>query len=407
MHLSAERRLGSVLDAILRGYVDWFGSGRALAQGLLAGIAYRPLRAVSIVPLAGVAADRRPGPPQSDGTIVQHSDAGPAGGGAVKVASRTVAGYLVDLDAEGIWENLTPRRGHRVHIAGSAERAFGEARLSSAMRISSRRRDTYQAASFLNRDQLQSAQSVEATTSDTLDARLQLLAPVAAGLRVIAQPDLTRPVAPDDAVAFLCDAARSVDDLHLVAVGPLTNVALALRRDPGLRSRLAGLTIMGGGAHAGNVTPVAEFNVWADPEAAAIVFSEAAPLTMVGLDVTHKVLLGGDEAARMRSAGTPAAHFAAGLLEYAYDRCREFGLEAAPVHDATAIIAVTHPHLFRRSTHPVAVELHGEHTRGMTVTDVRPPAAIAAEPAPPAQDVVWDADAAAVIDLIVQAVINT
>ncbi|MYJ41134.1 MAG: hypothetical protein F4076_01620, partial [Acidimicrobiaceae bacterium] len=171
-----------------------------------------------------------------------------------------------------------------------------------------------------------------------------------AGLGDAALPELARSVASDDAVAFLCDTSRSVDGLHLVAVGPLTNVALALRRDPDLRSRLAGLTIMGGGAHAGNVTPVAEFNVWADPEAAAIVFREAAPLTMVGLDVTHKVLLGGSEASRMRSVGTPAADFAAGLLEYAYDRCREFGLEAAPVHDATAIIAVTHPHLFRRST---------------------------------------------------------
>ena len=228
----------------------------------------------------------------------------------------------------------------------------------------------------------------------------------ATGLGDVALPELSRSVDSEDAVAFLCDTARSVDDLHLVAVGPLTNVALALRRDPHLRSRLAGLTIMGGGAHAGNVTPVAEFNVWADPEAAAIVFNEAAPLTMVGLDVTHRVLLGGDEAARMRSAGTPAAGFAASLLEFAYARCREFGLEAAPVHDATAIIAVTHPHLFRRSSHPVTVELHGEHTRGMTVTDVRPPAAIAAAPAPQFHDVVWDADADAVIDLIVEAAVS-
>lgn len=227
----------------------------------------------------------------------------------------------------------------------------------------------------------------------------------ATGLGDVALPELRRSVASEDAVAFLCDTARSVDDLHLVAVGPLTNVALALRRDPDLRSRLAGLTIMGGGAHAGNVTPVAEFNVWADPEAATIVFREAAPLTMVGLDVTHRVLLGGDEAARMRSAGTPAAEFAAGLLEFAYARCREFGLEAAPVHDATAIIAVTHPHLFRRSTHPVAVELHGEHTRGMTVTDVRPPAALD-KSAPPSHDIVWDAEAATVIDLIVEAVVS-
>ena len=223
------------------------------------------------------------------------------------------------------------------------------------------------------------------------------------GLGDVPLPELTRAPDSEDAVAFLCDIARSVDDLHLIAVGPLTNVALALRRDPDLPRHLAGLTIMGGGAHAGNVTAVAEFNVWADPEAAAIVFREAAPITMVGLDVTHRVLLGGEEATRMRAAGTPAATFAAGLLEYAYDRCREFGLDAAPVHDATAVIAVTHPHLFRRSSHPVTVELHGEHTRGMTVTDVRPPAAFD-ESAPPTHDVVWDADAGAVIDLIVEAV---
>lgn len=223
------------------------------------------------------------------------------------------------------------------------------------------------------------------------------------GLGNVALPELTRSVDSDDAVGFLCDTARTVDDLHLVAVGPLTNVALALRRDPDLRSRLAGLTIMGGGAHEGNVTPVAEFNVWADPEAAAIVFSEAAPITMVGLDVTHRVLLGGGEAARMRSAGTPTGDFAAGLLEYAYARCREFGLEAAPVHDATAVIALTHPHLFTSSSHPVSVELHGEHTRGMTVTDVRPPAAWSGAAV---HNVVWDADAPSVVDLTVQAVIS-
>lgn len=227
------------------------------------------------------------------------------------------------------------------------------------------------------------------------------------GLGDIALPELERSIASDDAAGFICDMARSVDDLHLVAVGPLTNVALAIRRDPDLRRHLAGLTIMGGGAKAGNVTPVAEFNVWADPEAAAIVFSEAAPLTMVGLDATHQVLLGGDEADQMRAAGTAASAFAADLLVFAYDRCREVGLEAAPVHDATAVIAVTHPHLFERSRHPVAVELHGQHTRGMTVADTRPAAAIAATPdAPAASDVVWTAQAQAVIDLIIEAVVN-
>ncbi len=225
----------------------------------------------------------------------------------------------------------------------------------------------------------------------------------ATGLGDVALPELRRSVASDDAVTYLCDIARSVEDLHLVAVGPLTNVALALRRDPDLHSHLASLTIMGGAAHGGNVTPVAEFNIWADPEAAAIVFREAAPLTMVGLDVTHKVLLGGDEASRMRAATTPVADFAADLLDYAYARCREYGLEAAPMHDATAVIAVTHPDLFQSSSHPVMVEIHGEHTRGMTVTDTRPLSNFVPDSSVPMHQVVWDADADAVIDLTVQA----
>lgn len=227
------------------------------------------------------------------------------------------------------------------------------------------------------------------------------------GLGEVALPELARSTASDDAVGFICDTARAVEDLHLLAVGPLTNIALALRRDPALRRRLAGLTIMGGGARAGNVTPVAEFNVWADPEAAAIVFAEAAPLTMVGLDVTHKVQLDERHAERMRAAASPAGAFAADLLDFACARCREVGLAAAPLHDATAVIAVTHPHLFERSSHPLAVELRGEHTRGMTVADTRPAAAMAALPdLPPASDVLWDADAAAVIDLIVEAVVR-
>ena len=227
------------------------------------------------------------------------------------------------------------------------------------------------------------------------------------GLGGVDLPSLTRTTASDDAVSYICDTARSVPELHLVAVGPLTNVALALRRDPDLPRHLAGMTIMGGSAHWGNVTPAAEFNVWADPEAAAIVFREAAPITMVGLDVTRQVLLGNAEVHRMRAAATPAAEFAAELLAYACERCHRSGLSAAPVHDATAVISVTHPYLFSRSLHPVTVELQGEHTRGMTVVDRRPGSGTATgEPSPPPSDVVWNARADTVIDLIVEAVIS-
>ena len=221
-------------------------------------------------------------------------------------------------------------------------------------------------------------------------------------------PDLNRSEASDDAVAYICDTVRSVDDLHLLAIGPLTNVALALERDPDLRRHLSGLTIMGGSAGVGNITPVAEFNILADPEAAALVFEKAAPLTMVGLDVTSKVVFGDDETARMRAAGTPVAEFAAGLIEFLRDRFRQYvGQTIVPVHDATAVIAVTHPHLFERSRHPVAVEVQGEHTRGMTVADLRPAALIKAigPPGVPASDIVWNTDADAVRELILEAVL--
>ncbi len=230
----------------------------------------------------------------------------------------------------------------------------------------------------------------------------------ASGLGDSVLPDPTRSEASDDAVAYICDTARSVDDLHLLAIGPLTNVALALKRDPDLRRHLAGLTIMGGSTGAGNITPVAEFNIWADPEAAAVVFEKAAPVTMVGLDVTNKVVFGDDETARMRAGGTPVAEFAAGLIDFLRDRFRQYvGQSVVPVHDATAAIAAPHPHLFERSRHPVAVEVQGKHTRGMTVADLRPAALIRAigPTSPPASDIVWDTDVEAVRELIIQSVL--
>lgn len=228
------------------------------------------------------------------------------------------------------------------------------------------------------------------------------------GLGEAALPELTRAEASADAVAYICDTARSVDDLHLLAVGPLTNVALALQRDPDLRRHLAGLTIMGGGVRTGNVTPVAEFNILADPEAAAVVFEEAAPVTMVGLDVTNKVVFDHDDIAGMRAAGTPAADLAADVADFLLDRFGEFlGQSTAPLHDATAVIAATHPHLFEKSRHPIAVERSGELTRGMTVVDLRPAALGKAlgQSGPPASDVVWDTDVEAVRELVIEAVL--
>ena len=130
---------------------------------------------------------------------------------------------------------------------------------------------------------------------------------------------------------------------------------------------------------------------------------------MVGLDVTNRVVFGDSEIARMRAGGTPATELAASVVEYLLDRFREYlGHSTVPVHDATAVIAATHPNLFERSRHPIAVELSGAHTRGMTVADLRPAALGTAldQPSSPASDVVWDADVEAVRELIVEAVLT-
>jgi inosine-uridine nucleoside N-ribohydrolase len=227
------------------------------------------------------------------------------------------------------------------------------------------------------------------------------------GLGTVEIPDLDRTVASDDAVGFILDTARSVDDLQLVAVGPLTNIALALRRDPSLPSRLGGFTIMGGAAHAGNVTSVAEFNVWADPEAAAIVFREFPMTTMVGLDVTHRVLMRPTDRDRLRAGGGPAASLAADLLDYAVARAGEIaGRDGAPIHDATAVMAVVAPDLFVGDHRPVAVEVAGSLTRGMTVVDERPGGRAGEGPDEANALVLRDADEHAVVDGIVDAILG-
>ncbi|MPY96263.1 MAG: hypothetical protein GEV08_25340, partial [Acidimicrobiia bacterium] len=178
-------------------------------------------------------------------------------------------------------------------------------------------------------------------------------------------------VAGEDAAGFIVDAARRTEGLWLVAVGPFTNVALALRRDPTLAERLAGISFMGGATGPGNRAPVAEFNVWADPEAAAVLIgSGARPLRMAGLNLTRQLLL--DEAflAELWAAGTPLADFCAEAVAFALGRYGS-GTRTAPAHDVCAVLAVTHPHLVRHEERAVAIELRGEHTRGMTVVDER------------------------------------
>ena len=196
----------------------------------------------------------------------------------------------------------------------------------------------------------------------------------ASGLEGPTPPEHAREVASRDAVGFIVETVRAhPGDVTLVATGPLTNVALALRTAPDIAQKLRAVSIMGGGIPWGNVTPAAEFNILVDPEAADVVFRAGLPLTMAGLNATHQWMIDQTHVARLHAAGGRVARFCAELLEYygnAYARAVSGPFEG-PLHDPLAVLAVTHPELVETTAYHVVIELTGTYTRGMTVADLR------------------------------------
>jgi inosine-uridine nucleoside N-ribohydrolase len=167
------------------------------------------------------------------------------------------------------------------------------------------------------------------------------------------------------AVDFL---AERVAGTTLVAVGPLTNVALLLAEHPDARPDR--VVLMGGSIGLGNVTPAAEFNIWADPEAAARVFASGIELTMIGLDVTHQALLMDADATRLRASGRTG-----GMVAELYDffhrfHAETYGFGGSPIHDAVAVAHVFRPDLVRTQHRHVAIECASELNRGRTVVDL-------------------------------------
>jgi inosine-uridine nucleoside N-ribohydrolase len=159
--------------------------------------------------------------------------------------------------------------------------------------------------------------------------------------------------------------------LTLVAVGPLTNVATALRDHPEIRPRLDRIAIMGGAIGLGNWTPSAEFNIVADPEAAALVLGAGVPVTLVPLETTHQALATEAVLERIAALGTGVAHMADALLRFFADTYREvFGFPAPAVHDPCAVAAVIDPSIVPTRRLNVVVDTGSELSLGRTVVDV-------------------------------------
>ncbi len=173
------------------------------------------------------------------------------------------------------------------------------------------------------------------------------------------------------AVDFLAERVLASDRaVTLVPTGPLTNVALLLARHPAVALRLERIVLMGGSIAEGNVTPAAEFNIWADPEAAARVFASGVAVTMIGLDVTHRALMTRSHADELREAGR-TGRLVAELFDF-YHRfhAATYGFEGSPIHDAVAVAHVARAGLVETAERHVAIECDSELCRGRTVVDL-------------------------------------
>ncbi len=186
-------------------------------------------------------------------------------------------------------------------------------------------------------------------------------------------PDPTMKLQEQHAVDFIVETLMREDSgtVTLCPLGPLTNVALALIREPRIATRIQQIVLMGGGFfEGGNVTPAAEFNIYVDPQAADVVFRSGVPIVMMPLDVTHKALTSARRIAAFRNLGTRVGSATAEMLEF-FERFDEkkYGTDGGPLHDPCVIAYLLEPALFKGRECNVAVETASELTMGMTVID--------------------------------------
>jgi len=189
-------------------------------------------------------------------------------------------------------------------------------------------------------------------------------------------PAATATLDPGHAVDWLIQTyLDSAGDIVLCPVGPLTNIATAIQKEPRILEAIPEIVIMGGAHDHGNSTASAEFNIWMDPEAARIVVNCGRPIRMIPLDATHRALVSAEDCARLRGLRTPAgeaaARFTLKRIE-GYEATQKMHREgAAPVHDALAVCSIIDPSIVTTRHIPVDVEVHAELSVGRTVCDFR------------------------------------
>lgn len=182
-------------------------------------------------------------------------------------------------------------------------------------------------------------------------------------------PPPTLALQPQHAVAHLMHALKTAErPITLATLGPLTNVAVALVQAPSIAANIDRIVMMGGGITQGNITPVAEFNIYVDPHAARVVFEAGVPITLLSLDVTHQVLTTPERLERIRTIGNPIGEVAAAMLShYGKADVEKLGTIGAPLHDPCVIAYLLHPEWFTTYPGMVWVETESELTLGQTV----------------------------------------
>lgn len=199
-------------------------------------------------------------------------------------------------------------------------------------------------------------------TAGAIHGESGLDGPVFAPLALKAQPE--------HAVNFIIRTLLNSDgDITLVPVGPLTNIAIAMRMSPDIIPKIKKIVLMGGAYGLGNSTAAAEFNIFADPEAAHVVFSSGVPIVMMGLDLTNQTICTMDIIERMEKLGNDAGKLFGEIMRFTFETQRINGLAAGPVHDVTCVAYLAAPEIF--TVEPAYVEIDISHgpCYGRTVCD--------------------------------------